>query len=185
MSGELTELSRKALAGMHAEGVTQAGAALDLAARWRAHENDDCAAPNIVLAVFGYRSPAGRIVERYLNPSHAFRLEEFACEAGLERRTPLGDRFNATVGLRAPRSDAARKVMAAGLRRGADRRRVPMSNGAWAALALYLRERTELLQQIAGFWREQFGEGTEEQRAAERQLAATKRLLALIRAVPS
>ena len=49
--------------------------ALDLLARWRAHENDECASFNTLFAVFGVVSPLGRLADRFPHAACAIWLK--------------------------------------------------------------------------------------------------------------
>jgi len=127
--------------------------ALDLLARWRAHENDDCASLNTLYAVFGVASPLGRFADRSPHAAACVMwLKDIACDYGKGGEIPreeLDWRLPDRGASKQPRSDAAAAMVGHGLvRHGGRQRRLSMTPEAHAALIEYFREKIELLAEI-------------------------------------
>jgi hypothetical protein len=114
----------------------------DLLKRWRAHENDKCAAVNTLIAIFKLASPIGRFCDKftYLNPPYAMWLEDFI----YDRRTAPDDRDTRLALDQQPRSQAATAMIEHRLTRE-HRRCVPLTATARTALTRYYEEKLGLL----------------------------------------
>jgi hypothetical protein len=127
--------------------------ALDLLARWRAHENDECASFNTLFAVFGVASPLGRLADRFPHAACAIWLKDIACDYGKADKIPCEPELNLRLpdwgASKQPRSDAAAAMVEHALvRHGGRQRRLSMTPEAHAALIEYYREKIELLSEI-------------------------------------
>jgi len=135
--------------------MTDVAVLLDALRRWRGHENDNAAAIDTLLAVFGGRSPLGRFASHGLLPRPSMIGLWLYCDICdyCDYRV-LIDEANAAYGYingERPRSDAAARMIDHGLPRKTGRGpagRLPLTPEARAALLMYFREEIELLREI-------------------------------------
>jgi hypothetical protein len=115
--------------------------------KWRGHTASgqaSCAAANTLFAVFSVSSPIGRIVDKFwfLNAPFAMHLEDLAYDCGVDPPYCAGVRPEPP-----PPSTVALTMIRDGLV-SENRRKIPMTEQAKAALLSYYNEELSLLDEI-------------------------------------
>jgi len=166
---------------------------LDALRRWRAHENDNDAAVNTLLAAFGGRSPLGHFASHGLLPRPSVIGLWLYCDicdyCDYKVLIDEADAAHGYLNGERSRSAAAARMLEQGLERKTGRgqvRRVRLTPEARAALLAYFREESELLQEIAPLvckggdapWHRD--RKVCRQRAINRRIATTERALKAI-----
>jgi hypothetical protein len=119
-------------------------AAGELLKAWRAHYVASCNFGNIIFAIHGIASPAGRIIDQTMNSLAMYLNSDFRW-LGEERGYCLYEKTNSEKGGKNP-SAVARRMISANLHRHS--RRVPATPEVISACRAYTDERLLLLRQI-------------------------------------